>query len=140
MTDADIAPKIQKELEMNKVENRYWDEILEKEEYYKYEKKLMQKKDWERKWKERQGDTKVSGKMFTTTSTGELLIQRPLRSEILPTMSQDIVYNMKRKKENFRRIWNPSEPQKANPIDKDASKKESTFIPNRLNREKKNLD
>ena len=35
---------------------------------------------------------------------------------------------------------NPSEPQKVAPIDKDVSKKESTFIPNRLNREKKSLD
>lgn len=37
---------------MNKVENKYRDEILEREEYYKHEKKLMMKKDRERKRKE----------------------------------------------------------------------------------------
>ena len=61
-------------MEMNKVENKYRDEILEIEEYHKHEKKNMMKKDREWKWKERQGETKVSGKLFTTTSTGELLL------------------------------------------------------------------
>lgn len=35
---------------------------------------------------------------------------------------------------------NPSEPQKEASNNKELSKKESTFIPNRLNREKKSLD
>lgn len=39
--------------------------------------------------------------MFTTTSTGELLLQRPLRIEMLPILNHDIDYNMKKKKEKF---------------------------------------
>jgi len=51
--------------------------------------------------------------MFTTTSTGELLLQRPLWIDILPILSQDIDYNMKRKKEKYWKLRGIEEPPSA---------------------------